>query len=366
MPQRNHVVELGALPPQVDAALQTEGAENFFLSRPWFDNYLTTVQPSRAAPLILCAQTESGCAVLPMKQYAGWVNGITVRTLFGAQNYYSCLFGPAVAGAHTPELYDRLLGAAIASRPDTLDLHPLDPASPSFDAMQAALRRHGWLVDTYFCFGNWQHAVNGQSFADYFNTLPSKLKNTIRRKRQALDKAGNARLEIITGGDDVERLITDYTTIYHASWKQPEPYPDFMPGLIRTCARHGWLRGGIAYVGNQPAAAQIWIVHNGQALIYKLAYDEQFGKLSIGSILTTLLMERVIDVDRVQLIDYLMGDEPYKRDWMSCRNERRGIIAYNPRTLAGLLGAARHFGGKWLRRLRQRTTTKAPPDDIPD
>lgn len=356
---------LQAIAPEKKAATHTAFAEaekqSIFYSAPWFENYFETIQDSDSSYLFLSASTDRGCAALPMKYFVSteWPYS---RSIYGAQNYYSCLFGPAVAGEHTDELYDKLLQPVCAQRLDVFDVHPLDPLHPSFKALQKALRRKGWIIDKYLCFGNWQLDVNGRSFADYFQTLPSTLKNTIKRKTQALTKKGNARLEIITEEADTERLISDYTQIYNSSWKKPEPYTEFMPGLIRTCAKHGWLRAGIAYIDDTPAAAQIWIVHNSQALIYKLAYDEQFGKLSIGSILTTKLMEHVIDVDKVSLVDYLTGDEPYKRDWMSRRNERWGIIAYNPRTLSGLLAAARHFGGKWLKKLRKPADNKTQDD----
>jgi hypothetical protein len=343
------------------AAFDAAEKQSFFYSAPWFENYFQSIHDPQTSYLVLSARTDHGMATLPMKYVVAgqWPYS---RAIYGAQNYYRCLFGPAVAGEHTEELYDKLLQPIHEQRLDIFDAHPLDPHHPSFAALQNALRRQGWIIDTYLCFGNWQLDVNGRSFADYFQTLPSTLKNTIKRKTQALMKKGNARLEIITGGADTERLISDYTSIYNSSWKKPEPYTEFMPGLIRTCAKHGWLRAGIAYVDDTPAAAQIWIVHNSQALIYKLAYDEQFGKLSIGSILTAQLMEHVIDVDKVSLVDYLTGDEPYKRDWMSRRNERWGIIAYNPRTLPGLLSAARHFGGKWLKRLRKPADIKTQDD----
>jgi CelD/BcsL family acetyltransferase involved in cellulose biosynthesis len=50
----------------------------------------------------------------------------------------------------------------------------------------------------------------------------------------------------------------------------------------------------------------------------KIAYDEQYAKLSIGTVLTTL-MPYVIDVDRVRIVDYLSGDDEYKRTWLSHR-----------------------------------------------
>lgn len=350
---------LANLPDFARATLQAGVTQGIFHSLAWYENYLATAKAADVQLRFLTAQTTDASAVLPM-QLASYGRRLPTRYLGGVQNYYSCLFGPTVCGQPSQPLFDQLFATLDNNRPDVIDLHPLDRQHASFAQLSAALRHNGWWVDNYFCAGNWQLEVNGRSYAEYFAGLPSQLKNTLRRKKQALARAGNARLEIISDGNEVERLIAAYTEIYNASWKQPEPYPEFMPGLIRTCARHGWLRAGLAHVDGRPAAAQIWIVHNGQALIYKLAYDEQFGKLSIGSILTATLMEHVIDVDRVQLVDYLMGDEPYKRDWMSRRNERWGIIAYNPRTLPGLLAAARHFGGKWLKIISKPPANKIP------
>jgi hypothetical protein len=45
-------------------------------------------------------------------------------------------------------------------------------------------------------------------------------------------------------------------------------------------------------------------------------------------------------------VDYLTGDDNYKRDWMSQRRERWGILALNPRTPLGALAIARHVGGR--------------------
>jgi CelD/BcsL family acetyltransferase involved in cellulose biosynthesis len=37
----------------------------------------------------------------------------------------------------------------------------------------------------------------------------------------------------------------------------------------------------------------------------------------------------VIDVDKVTTIDYVQGDEDYKKDWTPNRRERRSILVYN-------------------------------------
>ncbi len=342
-------LSLSGLPATTLATLDAGAAQSIFHSRAWYENYLATVQDSRAELSFLSAASDTAGVVLPAQLMP---DASGRRILSGIHNYYSCLFGPVLRGTPDFELFKQLFQPLRQMRPDILDLRALDLECPGFVLMIQALRHYGWWVDTQPDFGDWQLDVAGRSYAEYFTSLPSRLRNTLTRKKQLLLKTGNVQFEVINGHEGIDRLIQDYTRIYNASWKQPEPYPEFMPGLIRTCARQGWLRAALAYVDGQPAAAQIWIVHQQQALIYKLAYDKQFGKLSVGSILTALLMEYVIDVDKVKLVDYLMGDDPYKRDWMSRRIERWSILAFNPRSLNGLLGAARHFGSKWLRRFR--------------
>src|SRR5262249_30489346 len=130
------------------------------------------------------------------------------------------------------------------------------------------------------------------------------------------------------------------------------------PGLIRLCAERGILRLGLLYVDGEPAASQLWIVHNGRALIYKLAYDERFADLSVGTILTAFLMEHALDVAKVEEIDYLTGDDGYKKEWMSDRRERWGILAMNPRTLRGAAAIVRHAGGRLARRMIARFKAK--------
>ena len=213
----------------------------------------------------------------------------------------------------------------------------------------------GLIPQTYFCFGNHYLQVNQRSFADYFQSLPSKLKNTISRKQKQFEKTAENRIVVYRDTGALDKGLDDYERIYRASWKIEEPHPQFIRGMCRTFAHLGWLRLGIAYLGEQPIAAQIWIVHGGIANIYKLAYDENFAKLSAGSILTKFLMQAVIDDEKVKEVDYLTGDDAYKKDWMSNRRERWGIIAFNRRTPYGLIAAARHSGGRLARRIIDAT-----------
>ena len=161
---------------------------------------------------------------------------------------------------------------------------------------------------------------------------------------------------MITSEEKLEQAISAWKKIYDASWKKPEPFPNFVPGLIRICASRGWLRLGIAYYDGEPAAAQFWIVNNNRAIIFKLAYDEKFAKLSAGTLLTAYLMAHVLDKDKVHEVDYMIGDDAYKKSWMSHRRERWGIIAYNADTVRGSLLSAIQMLGALRRRIAGRYT----------
>lgn len=346
------------------------GEAGFFFSLPWFSNlYRTAFGDSRLRIYGLESAAAGGAAgeillALPLVHRDASRRIGAARELTACANFYSSLFGPVIAGgdglaaggAPNPQNF-ALLAQAIASEAPTWDvvrLQPMACQTPAFEMCVAGFRQAGMAVQAYFCFGNWYLEVNSRSYADYAKALPSRLRNTLARKSRQLSAAHDARFTILTQEADAEEGIAAFERVYRSSWKPAEAHPEFIPGLIRMCARQGWLRLGLAYVDGEPAAVQLWVVSHGVASIYKLAYDQRFAAMSVGSLLTARLMEHVIDVDRVREVDYLTGDDTYKSDWMSHRRERWGMVAFNLRTAHGLLAAARHIGGRALKQLWQR------------
>jgi hypothetical protein len=222
----------------------------------------------------------------------------------------------------------------------------MDPQHPSFDLCMNGLKNSGYIPLKYFYSGNWYLPCEGLSFDHYLATRPSKTRHTLQRKKNAFLRENRGRIQIFSATSDVEHITKAWTEIYNASWKTPEPFPHFIPELISMCARRGWLRMGIAYYDEKPIAAQIWIVHNQRAAIYKLAYDQPHAKHSAGTILTGHLMQYALDIDKVHSVDYLLGDDSYKKEWVTHRRERWGIVAYNPRTLRGFIGLIKENLGR--------------------
>lgn len=336
--------------------------DGIFSSLPWFRLLFKTTCAGSAQLRIFSVESDATghvpyCVLTMCYQIAtaGWLRP---RILTGLTNYYTSLFHPisSATDQDTQNHFNLLAQAIAADSPswDMIDLHPMAIDAPLFDSIRVAFRHAGMATQSYFCFGNWYLNVRGRTYQEYFDCLPSKLRNTLTRKTRQLEGSHRLRIEILSELADVAKGIAAYEKIYRASWKNSESYPAFMPGLIQLCAENGWLRMGLAYVDNQPAAAQLWIVSNSKAEIYKLAYDEQFAALSIGSILTAHMMQHAIDIDRVQSVDYLTGDDAYKQDWMSHRRERWGIVAFNLRTLHGIISAGKHIGGRLIKNAVQR------------
>jgi CelD/BcsL family acetyltransferase involved in cellulose biosynthesis len=250
-----------------------------------------------------------------------------------------------------PLLRDLMVHIANEPRCEGLKLEPLAPEEPIFGHLVAALRAAGLVIHPFFSFYNWYLVVAGRSADEILEALPPRLANTIHRKSRSLDASARARVRLFTRPDDVETAIADCERVYRRGWQSEGRYQGFAPGLMRACANHGWLRLGVLYVDEVPAAAQFWIVVGRYALIFSLAYDEQYAKLSLGTILMAHMLRHAVDEDRVEVVDFLQGNDAYKRDWMSHRRERWGIIAMNPRKVRGILGIARHRGGWMAKRL---------------
>ena len=356
MTKVSQYVSFDQLPGEVRTLFTAAAKDCFFNGLPWFELFSKYALDEGDKVRIYCASQGSssghGQAALAAVERAAESNRFKGKKLSSLSNYYSSLFAPVWSGLNSWEAARELAACIAQDTPkwDTIDLKPLDVSAPVFSALEAGLKSAGFVVQTYFCFGNWYLDVGGRTFSQYFDGLPSTLKNTVTRKTKKLEKSGRAKVEIVTGADGLEAAINAYNAVYAQSWKQPEPYPGFVPQLIRTCANLGVLRLGIVYYDDAPVASQFWIVQNGVALIYKLAYDERFKDLSAGSILTATLMQHAIDVDHVREVDYLTGDDSYKRDWMTGRRERWGLLAMNPRTVHGLAAIARHIAGRTVKR----------------
>lgn len=310
--------------------------DTFEVSPEWFELLRNEVyQGDAGVKYYYVAESNELVTVLPLRFFK---NG-PIKIIEGLSNFYTSLYSPMQVQDSKRFILRHLLRDASREfgGAHVMRFSPMDPDSPIYSELLNELRAIGWIPFRFFCFGNWFLEVKDQ-WEGYLKKRSANLRSTIKRRNRDFCAVGGT-LEVVTGSDQRERIelaIAAYQEVYSASWKIPEPYPEFVPSLIRHLAKTGELRLGIAFLQTRPIAAQIWICTKTKASIFKLAYDQAYAVHSPGSILTAHLLRHVIENDRVSEVDYLTGDDEYKRHWMSDRRERWGIIAYNPLTLVGL------------------------------
>lgn len=344
-----------ALSPSHAQLLNCAGRENFFLSPLWFSNFeRNIVAPGEAAVIygIESPDRTMATGVLPMWRRVS-DEALKPKVLQSLANYYTPSWNPVLDSRYATETIEAFVRAMAQDRRTfaIADFRCLDPEEASFRILRKTLSDHGFAVQTYFQFGNWYLQVGGRSYAEYLTGLSTILKKNIPYQTRRLERTYRVEYALVTGLEGLDKALNDYETVYRSSWRDREAYPGFIRGLVETAARMGSLRLGLLYADDIPVAAQLWFLHGKVASIYKVAYVEAFAKFSVGTVLTARMMRHAIDVEKVSTVDYLSGDDGYKKDWMSHRRERWGILAFNLRSFHGLLLAARHIGGRWLKRM---------------
>lgn len=331
----------------------------------WFETQAETCLDPDDEVVCVAAEAAGGpraALMLRRRGRPGLLAG--ARELASLSSPYTCSYQPLIAPgvARDAALTGLAAGLVQAARQvDVVNLEALPEADDLPRALARALGRAGFLTRRYRHFGNWYDRVADLDAAAFLAARPSALRNTLRRRAKRLAALGGVTFQVLTDAADAAAGIAAYERVYAASWKGPEPHPDFAPALIRGAAAAGALRLGLCLVDGVPAAAQIWLVGGGGATIFKLAYDEAHKDKSLGTVLTGHMVDHVMTRDGVTEIDFGRGDDAYKADWLPRRREHWGVLGFNPRRPLGLAAACRHGLVPWLRdRLRRDAAADQP------
>lgn len=337
------------LPPDVKLLFAEAEKASVEFGISWYTNLVNAVYAGDdGVRFFILRRADEPIAVLPVRVVK---NGSSAR-VESLSNYYSAIYAPVLApNIQAIDLVPLISAIRNAhTSVSSIRFAPMDPESEGYQLLFKALKLVAMKPFEFFCFGNWFLTVD-TNWSHYWGGRNGSLRNTIKRTGKRFFANGGT-LEVVSGCGELERGLNAYEKVYAASWKGAEPFVDFIPGLVRTCAANGWLRLGVAWLKDEPIAAQIWIVADGKASIFKLAYHEAYKAYAPGTLLTAMLMQQAIEKDLVTEVDYLIGDDFYKKSWMSGRRERWGLIAYNLKSIAGIVGLCLEMAGRSFKALK--------------
>ncbi len=336
---------LNALPPAARALF----GQGPFSTLDWYASVEQAAVPAESQPCYQVARHgEAVLGVCPMwrrpRGYAAMTTPYTVQ-------WYPLLRADLDAAdiAAIGQALGRVWRHGAAARLDALD-----PQADWLKPMVQGLGRAGLVPLRFSHFGNWHLRVAGLGWGPYLAARRGALRSAIaRRSKRLLPRAVFA---LVSSLDGLDVGLAGYARVYDASWKAPEPFPQFNPTLVRAVAASGGLRLGLLRVDGVPIAAQFWLLHtlaDGRwAGVQKLAHDQAYHALAPGTVLTALMVRHLLDVDNVAELDFGRGDDPYKQQWTGERRQRAGVVLAAPWRATDALQIARHWGGEIQRRRR--------------
>ena len=307
------------LAPFTESFFKKSESLGLFTSKQWLELLLAYTQTEENRFYFVCVIDEQNLlALLPLC-------GQNFQQLRSINHRYTALNGILLSSSKPEKVCNLLANGLHQHGCQSLQLEPVDINNHLLLLLTNSMTTKGYASQSHFRFYNWTHLTSESNYQDYLSNRPSKLKNTLARKQRKMERELTYRYQIYRG-IEVKQAMNDYHQTYASSWKAHEQYTDLLNDLAETFAKQDWTRLAVLYINDQPAAAQLWFVINDNASIFRLAYDEQWKPYSPGTLLTAFLMEYVIDQDQVKEIDFLVGNESYKQDWMSQRNERYSLL----------------------------------------
>jgi hypothetical protein len=243
---------------------------------------------------------------------------------------YTTLYTPPLSGLE----WARYLGVnAPAFVANVLRLDALDLDNPAMSAFLDGLATSSLAHVTFVHFPNWFETI--EDFGLYWSTRPSRLRSTVRRKLASIQKNHQLEFGFATTETEIESALQEYLDVYGSSWKPAEPHPNFVCAMVKNL--------GTFRLNGSVIAAQIWLLKDGKATIFKLAHREGFTGLSPGTLLTHWMLKTVCRKENVQEFDFGRGDDAYKREWLSNVRLRHGLIAANRKSRKGLVTILREI-----------------------
>lgn len=356
------------IPSSYEELFSDVDGRNYFFGGSWFKNFVISALELAAHCRIYAIENNDfesrPRAVLVTRTPANHDGSIFHRQLLRRRNlssmtsHQSVFYGPILSKSdnESEAVLRKLVEVICAETPPwtMIDFSRFDSRYCDFELLSDAFRSARMVVCRYKFAINRYEDVKGKNFTEFLKSRPSVVRITYQRMARNFYSKFHGHFELVHDESDVESAILSYERVLSNSWKESESFPNHSAGLIRSSAAAGTLRLGFLYIDDQPISAQIWIVSAGRATAYKMHYDLSVKRYSVGSILTMKMCEHVIDVDNVEEINLGVGDEFYKRNWASQKRTLDGFLAFNPRTVFGVMALITYITERAIYLIRRK------------
>jgi hypothetical protein len=314
-----------------------------FLCHEWFELWLKHFLKGSELFIIVLYQKNNVVGVAPLlRKQEKFKRLYKVKKIELIGNIVSPVRGFIFADFDSKKRTEHYLALlSFLKKYDDWDIFELDAFYDpiiSFSALKRIIVQAGINNDCYHCFNYYYLDEIPETGNLYLTSRSKKLRDNLRRYRKRLEDKGSISVEIVSNPENTPRCVDLHYRIRENSWKNPDEKSAFHRDLFKFASLKGWLRCCIFMFDKKPIASQIRFVHNRHAYFISTMYDIAYKKYSPGNLLLAETAKYLIDTDKVVEMNYLYGDEDYKKEWLEKKAERNGLVLFN-RNMCGIFSA---------------------------
>ena len=312
-----------ALEPFWDKLLEQTPAANGFQSFPYLRAWWRHLGWAGELYIIIVLDNDEPVAIAPMEiTKVPWLSGNLRRLTFLGLNLE--VDRPTVLAAETTAHARTLIVDYLVRRKgdwDFMVLYEQFPDSPVVRDWPSQFQEVGFLVSLtpgpesawVDIRGSWQQYLQGRN---------RSIRKSIRRKVDALNKAGVMRFEVLRP-DAEAGLLQRYLEVERRSWKpaaglgagKTSGHIGFYRNLVERLAVRGEVKFAFLYLDEVPIAATFGITWRDRFYSLHIAHDERYAGFSPGYVLTAFELEEAFAEGRCSIFDFLAGFLANKGGW---------------------------------------------------
>jgi len=154
----------------------------------------------------------------------------------------------------------------------------------------------------------------------FLNAIPKKQRNEYKRRLKRFKELGNIELKTIQTFNDYNRYESAMKNIYIKRWgtmsKKNDLVFEYRKESYGKCLDKKKALGFILTLDDVPVAYRLGFLHNDIFVSWKLVYNPEYSKFSLGNLISLMSIEYAIKF-RIRAINNGVGDYAYKRDWFN-------------------------------------------------
>lgn len=189
-----------------------------------------------------------------------------------------------------------------------------------------------------------------EDWLSYYDNLSKKFRKNLRRSLRNADKLGKVKFKAYTGHDvnwDVfEKIIEINRHAHYPRLAHSQSEQKFHQELLKNIAHTARFSVYLLFIDEKPAAYEYGFYHNGRFEDWRAGFDTRYDTtVSIGKLLSLKITEHAFGQGYKE-IDFMRGDEDYKKDWKPLSRAHVNTRIFQPRKFKSLLAFY------WLRSIK--------------